>query len=138
MKYRLRSLLLAVILLPLCASFCLAATAAEENRLLCAITEVIECDSHGECTPLEAEEVGLPDFLIVDLESKKIMEATTVSLRESRFASHSPVEGLTILSGVDGMRGWSAVLSSENTRVTASVSDEEAGFIVFGHCRVEP
>ncbi|MGW8312556.1 MAG: hypothetical protein ACWGOL_04910 [Desulfuromonadales bacterium] len=137
MRYHLAVPLLSVIMLALSASVC-PAQAADDNRLLCAITEVVECDSLGECAKLEAEEVGLPDFLIVDLASKKIKEATTVSLRESSFAAHSPVEGITILSGVDGMRGWSAVLSSENTRVTASVSDEEAGFIVFGHCRVEP
>jgi hypothetical protein len=137
MRYHLAVPLLTILLLSLSASVC-PAQAADDNRLLCAITEVVECDSLGECAKLEAEEVGLPDFLIVDLESKKIKEATTVSLRESSFASHSPVEGITILSGVDGMRGWSAVLSSENTRVTASVSDEEAGFIVFGHCRAEP
>jgi hypothetical protein len=137
MKYLLAVPFLTVILLALSAPIG-PAQAADDNRLLCAITEVVECDSLGECSKLEAEEVGLPDFLIVDLESKKIKEATTVSLRESSFASHSPVEGITILSGVDGMRGWSAVLSSENTRVTASVSDEGAGFIVFGHCRAEP
>jgi len=137
MRYHLAVPLLTILLLSLSAFVC-PAQAADDNRLLCAITEVVECDSLGECAKLEAEEVGLPDFLIVDLESKKIKEATTVSLRESSFASHSPVEGITILSGVDGMRGWSAVLSSENTRVTASVSDEEAGFIVFGHCRAEP
>ena len=137
MKYHLAVPLLSVILLALSASVC-PAQASDDNRLLCAITEVVECDSLGECAKLEAEEVGLPDFLIVDLESKKIKEATTVSLRESSFASHSPVEGITILSGVDGMRGWSAVLSEGNTRVTASVSDEDAGFLVFGHCREEP
>ena len=108
MKYLLAVPFLTVILLALSAPIG-SAQAADDNRLLCAITEVVECDSLGECSKLEAEEVGLPDFLIVDLESKKIKEATTVSLRESSFASHSPVEGITILSGVDGMRGWSAL-----------------------------
>jgi hypothetical protein len=80
----------------------------------------------------------LPDFLIIDLEAKKIMEATSVSLRENSFTTSSVREGVTILNGVDAVRGWSAVLSSNNTRLSASVSDEGAGFVLFGNCKVEP
>jgi hypothetical protein len=138
MKFRFESLLLAVMLLPLSAVFCQAADAAANNQLLCAITEVIECDALGKCAELSAEEVGLADFLTVDLDAKKVREATTVSLRESSFNTHSPVEGVTILSGVDGLRGWSAVLSAGNTRMTASVSDESAAFVLFGHCMATP
>jgi len=138
MKYHLQSLLLAVMLVLLSAVFCQAADAAAKNSLLCALTEVIECDDLGECTPLGSEEVGLPDFITIDLDAKKIKEATSVSLRESSFVSQSPVEGMIILSGVDGLRGWSAVLSAGNTRVTASVSDEKAAFVLFGHCMPVP
>lgn len=138
MKYRLTLVLLVIMSLPLSAVFCQAAAAAEGSPLLCAITEVVECGGLGECAELAAEDVGLPDFFIIDLNAKKLREASTVSLRESSFAAHSPVEGVTILSGVDGLRGWSAVLSQDNTRLTASVSDEQAAFVVFGHCRAQP
>ncbi len=137
MKYHLASCLLLIFLLPLSAVLCAEAAAAENGRLLCAITEVIECDPHSGCSELGAEDVGLPDFLVIDLEAKKILEATSVSLRESGFNTNSSVEGMTILSGVDGLRGWSAVLSANNTRLTASVSDELAGFVVFGSCRAD-
>jgi hypothetical protein len=138
MKKLITSLSLVTLLLPLTSIYCAAAETADNSRLLCAITEVIECESLGDCSELTPEDVGLPDFLYVDLAEKKITEATSVSLRESRFIVNSANEGITILSGVDGLRGWSAVLSNNNTHVTASVSDERAGFVVFGNCRAEP
>jgi hypothetical protein len=138
MKNRLVSLLVMALLLLVPAVFCQAAESPGNDRLLCAITEVVECSALGECLELAAEDVGLPDFLIIDLEAKKIMEATSVSLRENSFTTSSVREGVTILNGVDAVRGWSAVLSSNNTRLSASVSDEGAGFVLFGNCKVEP
>jgi hypothetical protein len=137
MKKRMTSLLLTILLVALPVVFCQAATGSDESRLLCALTEVVECGALGECIELAAEDVGLPDFLIIDLKAKKILEATSVSLRESSFNVNTTQEGMTILSGVDGLRGWSAVLSAKNTRLSASVSDESAGFVVFGACRPE-
>ena len=137
MKKRFSSLLIMILLVVLPVAFCQAATGDENSRLLCALTEVVECNALGECSELAAEDVGLPDFLIVDLEAKKILEATSVSLRESNFNVNTTHEGMTILSGIDGLRGWSAVLSAKNTRLSASVSDESAGFVVFGACRAE-
>ena len=137
MEKRLSIVLMVLLFVGLTAVFCQAAEMKENQKLLCALTEVIECNTLGECSELAAEDVGLPDFLMIDLGEKKIMEATSVSLRETRFITSSAVEGMTILSGIDGLRGWSAVLSRDNTRLSASVSDESAGFVVFGACRVE-
>jgi len=131
------SLLMIVMILALPTALCQAADGNDKNRLLCALTEVVECSELGECLELAAEDVGLPDFLIIDLQTQKILEATSVSLRESSFNVKTTPEGMTILSGVDGLRGWSAVLSAKNTRLSASVSDESAGFVVFGACRAE-
>lgn len=110
----------------------------EQSPLLCAITEVVECRALGRCQELAPADVGLPDFLKIDLKTRKLFEATSVSLRESRFTTSTVVEGAVILNGLASLRGWSAVLSEDNTRLTASVSDEQAGFVVFGVCRVEP
>ena len=137
MKTRLARLLMMLLLLMSSVS-CLAAETTGSGQLLCAITEVVECDASGECTRLAAEDVGLPDFLKIDLEAKRIYEATSVSLRETRFKIVSTIDGLTILSGIEGLRGWSAVLSENNTRLNASITHEQAGFVVFGACRVEP
>lgn len=137
MKNLLASLLMTIMVLIVTTVFCQAAIVENNSQLLCAITEVIECNELGECAELTTEDAGLPDFVLIDLEAKKLLEARTDSIRETWFNTSSTPEGLTILSGVDGLRGWSAVLSANNTQLTASISDELAGFIVFGACRDE-
>lgn len=137
MKIFLMRIFFVALLLILYAAYCGAASTASQGALLCAITETVECNAVGNCTSLSANDVGLPDFLLIDLAAGKVREATTVSLRETSFKVNPAVDGMTILSGVDGRRGWSAVLSDENTRLTASISDEEVGFVVFANCRPE-
>ncbi len=137
MMYFLKRIIFVPLLLILSSAYCPAARSATEGDLLCAITEVIECNSVGDCQALSASDAGLPDFVSVDLVAGKVREATTVSLRETSFKVNSKVDGTTILSGVDGRRGWSAVLSEGNTRLTASISDEKAGFVVFANCRAQ-
>lgn len=133
MKNYLMALLLAVLPVTLCQ----AATGNTDDKLLCALTKAVECNVSGECLDLAAEDVGLPSHLIIDLDEKKLMEATSVSLRETSFNVHSKTAGTIILSGTNGLRGWSAVLTENNTRLSFSVSDESSGFIVFGACRAE-
>jgi hypothetical protein len=116
-------------------SICLAAGSSGGDQLLCAITEIVECDAQGECAQRAAEDVGLPDFVMIDLKEKVLTEATPAGGRVSSFNSSSSIEGQTVLSGVDGTRGWSAVLSNGNRRLSATVSDELVGFVVFGVCR---
>jgi len=137
MKNRLVCLLSMLLFWALSTAGSLAASTSVSSPLLCAITEVVECNTLGECVNLEAEDAGLPDFLKIDLADGKLREATTTSLRETGFKANSPAEGVTVLSGVEGLRGWSAVLSDDNSRLSASISDELAGFVVFGVCRVD-
>ena len=122
----------------LSAVFCQAAEINKNQQILCAITKVVECDAQVKCVELAVADAGLPDFIMIDLEAKKLSEATPEGGRESSFSTSSSVEGQTILAGVDGLRGWSAVLSDHNRRLSASISDELAGFIAFGVCRAEP
>ena len=129
---------LLTILLLLSSVSCLAEENTGNAPLLCALTQVVECVPTGECSRLVAEDVGLPDFLKIDLQAKRVYEATSVSLRETGFEIVSSIDGLTILSGGEGSRGWSAVLSENNTRLSAGITHEQAGFVVFGNCRVEP
>ena len=137
MKNHLVCVLAMSLIWSLTATCSFADTVSASSPLLCAITEVVECNTLGACVNLEAEDAGLPDFLKIDLAAGKLREATSTSLRETGFKANSPVEGMTVLSGVEGLRGWSAVLSDDNSKLSASISDEQAGFIVFGVCRVD-
>jgi hypothetical protein len=133
--YTCLSMVMMLVALP--ATFCQATPASGDNRLHCTLEKLVECNRSAECAELAAEDLGLPDSLIIDLQTKKIMEATSVVLRKGSFTVNTTSEGMTILSGIDGLRSWSAVLSANHTRLSASVSDESTGFVVFGTCRAD-
>ena len=44
------------------------------------------------------------------------------------------VDSRQILQGVENGRGWTIVIPKKTRRLSATVSDEEMGFVVFGDC----
>ena len=103
--------------------------------LLCAVTQVIECEADGECHPVTIEVAGIPRFVKLNFE-EKIISAT----EESKRTDVSPIrnfergDGRLILQGPESGRGWTIVISEETGKMSATVSDEDVGFVVFGAC----
>ena len=130
-KLTLISLTLFIIISPLQAAA--AAPFDGSATLLCAVIDVIECGADGECLEVSAEAAGIPDFLIIDFENNTI-RATEESGRIETTAIQNVqhVDGKLILQGAENGRGWSIVISEDSGRMSATVSDEEVGFIVFG------
>jgi len=137
MKYRAFQMVFVVLLLTLPLVFGQTVFAAEKGKFLCALTEVIECDRLGECAERLPETIGLPDFVVIDLDAMELRSAGDGQVRTTKIGTSSVMEDKTILSGIEN-RGWSAVLSNGNTRLSATISDEQVGFVVFGACRVAP
>ena len=86
--------------------------------ILCSVTKAVECTPEGGCHEILPESVGVPQFLMVDLEKKTIK-----SIRESDGDRTSIIrrmermEGRLILQGSDeGIRdirdsvGWTAMV----------------------------
>ena len=101
--------------------------------LLCAVIQVIECGAGSECVEVSAETAGIPNFLIIDFENRTI-RATEQSGRKETTAIQNVqhVDGKLILQGAENGRGWSIVIDEESGKMSASVSDEAVGFVVFG------
>ena len=130
---------LLVVCVMLSANICLAAYDTSQNdKLLCAFTEVIECNALGECLEVLPENVGLPDFVLIDLTNKQLQELKSEGVRTSQIDVISNVDGKTILGGLENNHGWSAILSDENSFLSATISDELAGFVLFGTCLPKP
>jgi hypothetical protein len=66
----------------------------------------------------------------------KIISATEESNRTdvSVIKNFERVDGRLILQGAENGRAWSIVIFEENGKMSATISDEEAGFVVFGAC----
>jgi hypothetical protein len=101
--------------------------------LLCAVIQVVECGAGGECYPVQPEIAHIPRFLKINFK-KKTISATEESGRKevTRIKNIERVNGKLILQGSENGRGWTMVISEETGEMSATVSGEEVGFVVFG------
>ncbi|HYB42219.1 MAG TPA: hypothetical protein VEL75_10650 [Candidatus Methylomirabilis sp.] len=114
----------------------LAASAAPRydgsTPLLCAPTTVSECTPDGACKRVSAEAVNLPQFLKIDVKAQKVYSEETGRASPSRNIEH--LSGQLILQGGQDGRGWTMTVSEETGRMSATITTEGEGFVVFGAC----
>jgi hypothetical protein len=101
--------------------------------LLCAVIQIVECEAGGECFSVTAEIANIPRFLKINFK-KKTISATEESGRKdvTQIKNFERINGKMILQGTEGGRGWTMVISEETGEMSATVSDDQAGFVVFG------
>jgi hypothetical protein len=103
--------------------------------LLCAVIEVFDCQPGGDCQRGTAESVNLPQFVKVDVAEKTLSTPEQGERKSVTPITHvERVDGNMILQGVEGSRAWSMVIAKETGKISATVSDHQVGFVVFGAC----
>jgi hypothetical protein len=116
-----------------CAAIASAAGFDGSQDLLCAPTDIAECDQSARCERVSPSEVDLPTFLRVDFGKKRLMSLADPP-RETPIETIRKHEGQTILQGAENGRAWSLVIDQATGRLTGSVADDEGAFAVFGAC----
>lgn len=117
-----------------------AALAYAENlqgvdRMLCAAMDVQICIEYDSCYTAAPMDLGVPEFVIIDMDDKSI--STTESSGENRSTAFNSVQkedGLIYLQGVEGGRAFSFVIDEESGRMTVAVSRDGMSISVFGAC----
>ena len=128
--------LLIFLLVLTCLSTSLSYADKHQGKLLCAITEVIDCGRLGECVLLLPEQANLPEFITIDLESDKITGHDREHSEEIRH--EKTVNNNVILQGVSGNgRGWSLLISDDRETISGAAVDDEYTFSFFGACKPE-
>jgi hypothetical protein len=106
--------------------------------LLCAALTIQECGNNsGACHPRRAEEVNLPPFVKIDV-AQKTIASTGAESRQAAVQRLEKTDGRLMLQGGQGGRGWSIVIATETGQMSASVVDDEVGFVIFGACTPLP
>ena len=105
------------------------------DRLLCAPEQIMICVEDADCYPAHAAELGVPDFVIVDLKNKK-MQTTKASeqTRTTAFSSMSRSGGKIFLQGVENGRAFSFVIDEATGSLTVAVSRDGVAVAAFGAC----
>lgn len=119
-----------------CATSADAAAFDGSRDLLCAPTDVAECDLAARCERVSVSEVDLPPFLRVQFGKKRLVSLATPE-RVTAIDNIRSVDGMTILQGAENGRAWSLVVDQQTGRLSGSVADGQGAFAVFGTCTTQ-
>ena len=105
------------------------------DKLLCSSSRIIACFEEGDCAELLAEEVGVPQFVIIDTESGTV--STTKASGENRSTPIGKInraDGLMFFQGIEQARAFSFVVHEGSGHLTVAVSRDGLSVSVFGSC----
>ncbi len=105
------------------------------NEMICAAAQVQICIENDTCYAAAPAELGIPDFVVIDIKKKTV--STTKSSdqnRSSPFKSIMKSDGLIYLQGIEGERAFSFVIDEATGRMTVAVARDGISVIVFGAC----
>ncbi len=105
------------------------------DRFLCASSEITVCIEGEECVSVLPWEIGVPQFVVVDIKKKQI--STTKASGENRSTPIQTIkreDSVIFLQGVEQGRAFSYVIDKATGLVTVSVSRDGVTVSVFGAC----
>ena len=104
------------------------------SPLLCSVISASECTVEDDCVKGTADSFDLPQFIKFDLQKNMIFEVGETGMnRKSAIINLTKTDDQLIMQGVENGRSWSAVIGGQG-KMTATVSDSEFGFAIFGAC----
>ena len=95
------------------------------NKFVCATAQVQICLEGDTCYSTSAWEIGVPDFVVIDLKK---------SLISTKFTTVVKDEGTIVLQGMEGGRAFSLVIDEATGFLTAAVARDGFVVSVFGAC----
>jgi hypothetical protein len=105
------------------------------QALICAPSEILECERSLQCEAQSAETVDLPAFIRISVADKTVTgtrpsgepvdaKITTAQLNDQQL----------FLQGVQKRFGWSAAIDQTKGHLTMTIHDQASGFVIFGAC----
>ena len=107
----------------------------DSDRLLCSASRIIACFEEGDCAELIAEEIGVPQFVVIDTDAGTV--ATTKASGDNRSTPIGKInraDGLMFFQGIEAGRAFSFVVHEQSGHLTVAVSRDGLSVSVFGSC----
>jgi len=121
----------------LTGALCSVAAAADfepAGVLLCAVQEVRSCMPYNKCEATPPEPVGIPDFIRIEFDQKKISDMMngggdkTIAIERQKLTRSE-----IYLQGHEGY-AWTLSIARKNGRFNLTTSETDYTFVVFGSC----
>ena len=135
MKRATRLIAAAAFVLALTLSPARADDVRSTDQILCTAVHAAECWDDGECVTELPSNLGMPQFVEIDLAAKKL--ATTKASGVNRATSIEFLrrqDSMIVLQGFERGRAFSFVITEEDGRLTGAVATEGRAVSVFGAC----
>ena len=106
--------------------------------LLCATMSAVECVDGSGCENRLPRDLDLPQFLRIDFKTKQIQTVRTGGFRRTaKIGSVSDLQSALLLQGVQDNLGWTISIDKSGGNMSATVTDRDFVFVVFGACMPE-
>jgi hypothetical protein len=115
-------------LVALCNS--MAADFDGSKLLICAPVVALDCTAGAPCQGGTPEEIGAPPFLRIDFGKKLVIGKQ----RSAPIALVEKSESQVLIQGTELGYGWAIAIDQQGGRMSASLTDREGVFILFGEC----
>ncbi len=105
------------------------------QALICAPTEILECERTIQCEAQTADTVDLPAFIRISVADK-----TVTGTRPSGEPVNATIniaqlnDQQLFLQGVQKRFGWSAAIDQVKGHLTMTIHDQASGYVIFGAC----
>ncbi len=107
----------------------------KSSPMLCSVINAAEYSLDGGCFEGTAEDFNLPQFIKIDFQKNTISEVgEDTKNRKSRIINFKHIDNKFIMQGVENGRSWGIIIEGKTGKMSATASDEEVGFVVFGAC----
>jgi len=116
------------------AGLALADDVSSSDKLLCSASTVTICFETGECMDADPWELGMPQFVLIDVGKKSV--STTRASGENRSTEVAVTRDETeiFLQGIENGRAFSFVIDQATGLLSAGISSDGATINVFGAC----
>ena len=112
------------------------------NPLLFASQEAYECSSKNGCKEIEAVDINLPPFLIIDFKQKKITATPESERKEiTKIERIERKDGMLFVQGsedgyedVEDGVGWTLAIEEDSGKGVLTGAMPGAAFVIFGVC----
>jgi hypothetical protein len=119
----------------LLASAAIASTLSDADKLICSTGNALLCYEEGSCTYVVAFDVGIPDFILVDMDKHSLTAVGTSDAERSTSIDHLAREnGVIYLQGNELGRSFSIVIDELTGRMTAAIASDGLTITTFGAC----
>jgi hypothetical protein len=100
------------------------------KMLICAPVEAMDCTPGAECQRGTPDEIGAPAFIRIDFGKKVVIGPK----RSSPITSIEKNESQVLLQGNELDYGWSIAVDQQDGRMSATLTNLEGAFVLFGSC----